>query len=378
LNSLAERLQSSEFQTLLPAYQREALSYLLRRGGEAYGRHSDFLKRRLLPHARDSWALGRVEYKRRFALIYGNRVSLDDLVLDAETELHRVKEEMIALSRRLRPDLSPGEVLESLRRKYPATEKELITAYAQVQKKIDDNITKQMGLRVRPPSYLPSPPGVPVDSITNWPAPLLFRGDALVLVARSSGGLKDNALVELPWRAAHEGNPGHAAQSLLFQSAFNEGRAPLCRFLNVADEVGYVRGNWYAMANIEGWAFYTERLLLASELLTPEERLAALTGQALRAARVIVDIRLHTRGWSRADVANYLVREAGLPIEAAEAQALRYSRIPLQALSYYFGARQFEELHRKYGERFGNTFYQQLLSLGAIPPMLIDDYLKTL
>lgn len=57
-------------------------------------------------------------------------------------------------------------------------------------------------------------------------------------------------------------------------------------------------------------------------------------------------------------------------------KAYRYSRIPLQALSYYLGARQFEELHRKYEADFGNEFYRRVLSLGPVPPTLIGDYLK--
>ncbi|MET0621817.1 MAG: DUF885 family protein [Pyrinomonadaceae bacterium] len=148
------------------------------------------------------------------------------------------------------------------------------------------------------------------------------------------------------------------------------------RFLNVPDEVGYVRGNWYAMANIEGWAFYTERLLLDKNVLSREERLAALTGQALRAARVVVDVRMHTERWSRERVAEYLVGEAGLSCEDAHGEAFRYSKIPLQAVSYFMGARQFEKLHAKYGARFKDDFYARVLSLGPVPPTLIDKYLE--
>jgi uncharacterized protein (DUF885 family) len=132
------------------------------------------------------------------------------------------------------------------------------------------------------------------------------------------------------------------------------------------------------MANIEGWAFYVERLLINSGLLTREERLSALTGQALRAARVVVDVRMHTAGWSRDDVAKYLNQYAGLSHKDAYNEAYRYSRIPLQALSYYFGARQFEELQRKYRSRFGGDFYRTILSLGPVPPRLIGDYLESL
>jgi uncharacterized protein (DUF885 family) len=372
LKGFAAYLESSELKSLLTTSEREELRSLIQPADAAYAAHAAFLNDRLLPQARDSWPLGRSEYERRFTMIYGDRVSLDELVREAEAELRRINDEMNSLANELRPGVPLGEVLDQLEKQDTASGRELISAYERTQKRIDDGITRGLGLPVGAAKYIPAPPGVRVDSATNWPAPLLSKGAGIVLVNTSPSGL-----VNIPWITIHEGGPGHAAQSVLFQTAFNEGRAPLCRFFNVPDEVGYVRGNWYAMANIEGWAFYTERLLLKSGLLTREERLAALSGQALRAARVVVDVRMHTAGWSREDVAKYLNQYAGLSQEAAQKQAYRYSRIPLQALSYYFGARQFEELQRKYGARFGGDFYRKILSLGPVPPRFIGDYLES-
>lgn len=381
LDTVAERLESPEIRSLLSIYQKEMLRYLLGRAKAAYDRHADFLKSKLLPQARDSWALGKDEYRRRFALIYGNHIALDKLVQEAEADLHSLKGQMEALANKLGLGSSLSNTLEALSQHHPATTQELLKSYEQVQEKIDNSITRRLGLQVPAPRYLLAPPGVPVSPATNWPAPLLSLGLGIVLVS-SSEKVEDNPFADLPWIAVHEGNPGHAAQSFLFQKAFREGSVPLCRFLNIPDEVGYVRGDWSAMANIEGWAFYTERLLLASELLTPKQRLAALTGQALRAARVIVDVRMHTAGWSREDAVKYLEKEAGQLHTIACREAYRYSRIPLQALSYYLGARQFEtlfeEMKKSYGERLGDRFYQQVLMLGPVPPALIGDYLKSL
>lgn len=255
LNDLERRLASAEFQQQLPAPRREVLRDLLQRAGAAYDRHADFLRSKLLPQARDSWPLGRDEYQRRFALIYGDRTSLDELVREAEAELGRINEEMNSLAHELRPNFSLGETLEEMWKQHPGTEREALNTYEQVQKRIDDGLTSKLGLPVGAARYVPAPLGVPVDPATNWPAPLLSKGLGIVLVNTSPNGLEENDFVDMPWVAAHEGNPGHAAQSLLFQRAFNEGRAPLCRFLNVPDEVGYVRGNWYAMATSRGGHF---------------------------------------------------------------------------------------------------------------------------
>jgi uncharacterized protein (DUF885 family) len=331
-----------------------------------------------VPHAADSWALGDKEYRGRFLLIYGDGAPLDNLVKDAEAELNRINTEMVSLAKELRPNLSFVRALEDIRKEQVSTGPELIEAYEKIQKKIDEKLTRELGLPVGAARYIPAPPGVPVGSATNWPAPLLSPGPGIVLVDVSKSGLRANNLVDMVALADHEGNPGHASQSFFFQESFRKGDAPLCRFFNIPDEVGSVRGNWMAMANIEGWAFYTERLLLASGLLTREERLAALTAQALRAARVVVDVRMHTQGWSREQVTKYLVERAGISRAAAGGQAFRYSKIPLQALAYYFGARQFEELRDKYSDRYGSEFYKKLLSLGPVPPRLIGEYFDSL
>jgi uncharacterized protein (DUF885 family) len=89
------------------------------------------------------------------------------------------------------------------------------------------------------------------------------------------------------------------------------------------------------------------------------------------------DVRMHTAGWSREDATAYLARNAGISVEAAKGQAYRYSRIPLQAVSYYLGARQFEELYSTYHVRYGDEFYRQVLSLGPVPPRLIGEYLAS-
>lgn len=379
LRGLHERLDSAELRSLLPSYQIHNLQNLIELAESAYASHVNFLKHDLLPHAKDSWSIGKDEYVRRLELIYGYTKSLADLVAPAEKDLQRIKNQMKAIAHQLRPDLPqddllPARVLTELKKQTSATDHELLNAYRRIQAAIDDRITKRIGLPAGAAVYISAPTGIPVSPATNWPAPLLSTGSALVLVNTSTGGLADNASVDLPWIAAHEGNPGHAAQSVLFRSAFNKGTAALCRFLNVPDEVGYVRGNWYAMANIEGWALYTERLLLASDLLTPEQRLAALSGQALRAARVVVDIKMHTAGWSKKRGAQYLITEAAQTPAVAQRETHRYSRIPLQALSYYLGANKFEELTHEYAARFGDNFYEQLLSLGPVPPSLIDNY----
>lgn len=378
LKVLEESIGSAELRSVLSTATVDSIRRLIKPADTAYSSHLEFLKSELRPHAAESWRMGSEEYRRRFILMYGKRIALDDIVRDAESELGRLKAEMTSLAGELRPGLSLQEALIDLRKQHFGSETELLEAYRNLQNRIDDKLTRKIGLPVNAAAYVPAPAGMPVGLATNLPAPLLTSGKGIVLVDVSQAGLVRNAIIDLAWLTGHEGNPGHASQSIFFQNAYRTGKAPLCRFLNVPDQVGSVRGNWSSMLNIEGWAFYTERLLLDSDILSREERLGSLTAQALRAARVVVDVRMHTENWSRADVTKYLVENAGTPVQIAEGQAFRYSVIPLQALSYYLGARQFENLQKKYGKRYGSRFYEEMLSLGPIPPGLIDEYFESI
>lgn len=123
-------------------------------------------------------------------MIYGDGVSLDALVREAEGELRRVHGEMIALARELRPELSLGAALEELRRQHPSTEAELLGAYEEVQKRVDDTLTRRLGLPAGAARYV-QPAGVPVSPATNWPAPLLdvaYRDTLAQFVSTPPGG----------------------------------------------------------------------------------------------------------------------------------------------------------------------------------------------
>jgi uncharacterized protein (DUF885 family) len=136
--------------------------------------------------------------------------------------------------------------------------------------------------------------------------------------------------------AYHEAVPGHHLQ-------FGATRlTPLTRAHQLAFSAGHG----------EGWALYAERLM--DELgwfSTPDTRLGFLSMQALRAARVVVDIGLHTHrpipgGLAGAgepwtfDRAVALVAAAGGSSPAfAESEVLRYLSWPAQATCYKLGER---------------------------------------
>ena len=134
----------------------------------------------------------------------------------------------------------------------------------------------------------------------------------------------------------HEAVPGHHLQGATIRLV------PLTR----AHKLGFMS------AHGEGWALYSERLM--DELgwfRTPETRLGFLCAHAFRAARIVVDIGLHTgrripkghpgagEAWTYEHAIDFIVRAGGMDRDKAESEVLRYLSWPSQATAYKLGER---------------------------------------
>lgn len=174
------------------------------------------------------------------------------------------------------------------------------------------------------------------------------------------------------WSAAtslfHESVPGHHLQ--LGGSRLLD----LTRVQRVGGSAGHA----------EGWALYAERLM--DELGwfdTPATRLGFLQMQALRAARVIVDIGLHTdriiptgfpgagERWSEPRAVEAIAFAAGFPPSSAALEVERYLGWPAQASSYKLGERTWMDARAAAQARAGTSFdrkrwHADALALGPL------------
>lgn len=134
----------------------------------------------------------------------------------------------------------------------------------------------------------------------------------------------------------------------------------------------------------EGWALYAERLM--DELGwfdTPATRLGFLSMQAFRAARVVIDIGLHTgrtiptgfpgagERWSVARAVEAVVLASGFRASAAALEVERYLSWPAQASCYKLGERTWVEARAAAEARDGAAFdrkswHARALGLGPL------------
>lgn len=128
----------------------------------------------------------------------------------------------------------------------------------------------------------------------------------------------------------------------------------------------------------EGWALYSERLADEMGLYAgdPLGRLGMLADQAARAARLIIDTGLHTKGWSRKQALESLRANSAWPDVDVQYEIDRYISWPGQANAYMLGMLEISRLRTlaemQLGEDFDiRQFHDRVLENGSITlPML--------
>jgi uncharacterized protein (DUF885 family) len=160
----------------------------------------------------------------------------------------------------------------------------------------------------------------------------------------------------------HEGIPGHFLQ------------------LSIAKHLGdEIRRQHADGVFVEGWALYGEEMLMRTGLYPNN---SPAQGQILRlsryrAARIGVDVNLHTGRWSFEQAVKYFMEAGGLDREAAEGEAAGAASSPHQKINYIIGKWQIMNLLGRYKDRQGENFslgqfHDALIKNGSLPVSVIE------
>ena len=128
----------------------------------------------------------------------------------------------------------------------------------------------------------------------------------------------------------------------------------------------------------EGWGLYAESLGRQLGVYTdPYQYYGRLQAELWRAVRLVVDTGLHSAGWTREQVIDYMLNTAGTTETNAIAEAERYMAIPGQALAYKIGEltilAQRAKAEKALGERFDiREFHTEVLRDGAVPMDVLE------
>ena len=180
--------------------------------------------------------------------------------------------------------------------------------------------------------------------------PGIFYANAYDLKARPKWAMEALSL--------HEGNPGHH-----FQITLQREQKDLPKFRRFGGYTAYS----------EGWGLYAESL--GSELglyVDPYQYFGMLEGELFRAIRLVVDTGLHSKGWTREQVLDYIEENSATSEARRVSETERYIAIPGQALAYKIGQLKILELRsrapRELGDRFDlRKFHTVILADGPLP-----------
>lgn len=176
--------------------------------------------------------------------------------------------------------------------------------------------------------------------------------------------LKSRPLYVLESLTLHEAVPGHHLQIALTQEL---------------DSLPGFRRNLYVNAFGEGWGLYCE--YLGTEMgfyKDPYSHFGRLTYEMWRACRLVIDVALHAKGWTREQAVNFLSENTALSLHEVNTEINRYISWPGQALAYKMGELKIKELRKRAEEKLKDKFdirefHDLVLSQGTVTLKILEE-----
>jgi uncharacterized protein (DUF885 family) len=183
-----------------------------------------------------------------------------------------------------------------------------------------------------------------------------------VVVATSN--FAQRSLIDDEAIAYHEGVPGHHMQLSVQQQLTG---LPKFRLHGLGFN-----------AYIEGWALYAEEL--GKEVgfyQDPVSDYGRLSSELFRAVRLVVDTGIHSKGWSRDQVVDFMRKSGAVDEPTIQSETDRYIAWPAQALSYKLGQLKIRELRERAQKELGpkfdiRKFHNEMLDGGTLPLDLLE------
>lgn len=132
-------------------------------------------------------------------------------------------------------------------------------------------------------------------------------------------------------------------------------------------------------AYCEGWALYTESLGKELGLYSDPYQYFGMLGHEMhRALRLVLDVGLHTKDWTREQAIQYSMDHEAGSEQGIIAEVERYIGMPGQALSYKIGQLKIRELRTKAEKELGSKFnlaefHDVVLSIGCVPLQTLEE-----
>lgn len=353
--------------------------------GEVISALSDYLKwlkTDLLARSNGDFRIGADAFTKKLKYDEGVELPLDRLLEIGYADMHQNQQHFAEVARELEPNKTPREVLEELGSQHPAPDK-LIPAFTATFTSLLDFIRSHhivtIPSDVRPvveetPPFMRATTQASMDS----PGPYETHAttsyfnvtlpDPSMTPAQVEGYMHSFNIGTVISTSVHEAYPGHYVQYLYSLHAPSRVRKILS-----------------ANTNVEGWAHYTEQMMLDNGYGQPGAgakdereskflRLGQLQDALLRNARFIIGIQMHTGNMTYDQAVAFFQKEGYQPRETSAVEAKRGAGDPTY-LYYTLGKLEIMKLRadlvKKQGSAFSlQKFHDDFLSQG-LPPIKI-------
>ena len=360
----------AEFETTNAAVVAALSSYL------------DWLKTDLLPQSNGDFKIGAETFSKKLQYDEMVDIPLDKLLEIDWADLKKNQQHFKEVAKQLEPAKDPQDVLLELGQNHPAPDQLLASFRATFDSLI--GFIKEQKIVTIPSDVRPileeTPPFMRATTFASMDTPGPYEThateayfnvtlpDPSMTPAEVEGYMHSFNIGTVISTAVHEAYPGHYIQ-----------------FLWVPQAPSRVRKLLGASTNVEGWAHYTEQMMLDQGYGQPGAgardareakflRLGQLQDALLRNARFIVGIQMHTGKMSFDEAVAFFQKEGYQSKETALVEAKRGTGDPTY-LYYTLGKLQImklrEDLKKKQGAAFSlEEFHNKFLGQG-FPPIKI-------
>ena len=338
--------------------------------------YQSWLQKDLLPRSHGAFAIGTANY--RLKLLYDEMVDVPvpQLLKIGYAQLRKDQRMFVETAGRIDPNKKPEDVLKEVEKDHPTADTLLSSAQQQLdglrQFLIDHKIITVPGGTqakvVETPSFARATTFASMDTPGPYETKATEAYYNITLPDPTWPKEKQEEYLEgynfplLSNVSVHEVWPGHYTQFLWVKNN---------------PELSKVRKLTTAGSNAEGWAHYSEEMVLDEGLYNndPKYRLAQLVDALLRDSRYIVGIRMHTQGMTMEQAREFFVKEGHQVPVVGEMETKRGTGDPTY-LMYTLGKLEIlklrEDYKRKLGAQFSlQDFHDRFIKAGSPPVKIV-------
>lgn len=369
----------------LPAW-KDSLAQPIEMAVKALTGFQEFLEKGLLDRSAGDFRLGKKLFEKKLRLTLQSDLDPGEIIRRAEAEIVALRKRMFNLARPLHEKMFPGrklkeegkelenvvikEVLDEIAKDHPKKD-ELLAVCRQNLKEQEEFVKEKdlldlTGINPLEVDWTPEfSRGVAVAGLDS-PGPLDKNLKSFYRVSpipddwteeQVESYLREYNNYMLKDLCIHEAMPGHYVQG------FYDNQFP--------SSVRTIFGNG---PFIEGWAMYSERMMVNAGYLDydPRMELTRLKMYLRAVINAILDAKIHAEDMSKEEAIQLMTEEGFQERSEAEGKWVRATLTSTQLSTYFVGFQEILDLEKAYREKVGENFSQKefnqkLLSYGSPP-----------